>query len=163
MITAALPVASIVLAFNAPLQQPPRDFAKIDACQVVPGDVVARAIGGKLVSTAPTAAKSFSRCRYTILPAGGATPAGYLVWLQAASDFDELKSLADKPVSELTGLGDSAFLFRDDDGRFKIDVVKRGDLMFQATGATAESARKVADAVASHLWASKTPKKQALR
>lgn len=59
------------------------------------------------------------------------------------------------------------------DGRFKINVLKRGDLMFQASGESltvlleagpavprpadgtapsAASARKLADAVAAHLW-----------
>jgi hypothetical protein len=44
-------------------------------------------------------------------------------------------------------LGDAAYVFQDDDRRFKLNVLKRGDLMFQATADTRESARKVADTV----------------
>ncbi len=47
----------------------------------------------------------------------------------------------------MSGLGDSAYIYEDDDRRFKLNALKRGDLMFQATGDTQESARKVAEAV----------------
>lgn len=38
-------------------------------------------------------------------------------------------------------------MYQDDDRRFKLNVLKRGNLMFQATADTQESARKVAVAV----------------
>ena len=54
---------------------------------------------------------------------------------------------------------DGAYMFQGKgDGRFKINVLKRGDLMIQATGETAESARKVADAVVAHLWKTAPPR-----
>jgi hypothetical protein len=78
--------------------------------------------------------------------------------MQPPEDFEELKKSIEEPRTTLTGLGDGAYMFHDKgDGRFKINVLKRGDLMFQATGETAESARKVADAVVAQLWKAASP------
>ena len=53
----------------------------------------------------------------------------------------------------MTGLGDGAYMFQDKgDGRNKFRVLKRGDLMFEATGDSADAARKVAAVVVEHLW-----------
>jgi hypothetical protein len=157
MPTLTLPI--VMLVFSA-ATQPARDFATIDACRVVPGSVVAQALGGTLVKATPFATSTFSRCTYVIAAAGTKAQAGYAVWLQAAADFDELRQYSDRPLTDLTGLGERAYLFHDKgDGRFKINVVKRRDLMFQVTGDTADSARTVAAAVAAHLWPPKTPEK----
>ena len=45
------------------------------------------------------------------------------------------------------GCGDGAYMYQDEDRRFKLNVLKRGDMMFQATADTREAARKVADTV----------------
>ena len=138
-------------------QQPRRDYATLNVCEAVPGDVVTRALGGKLVQVRPFNDKAFSRCTYFIIPTGSAQQLGYVVWMQPAADFEELKKATEEKITVVTGLGDAAYSFQDKgDGRFKINVVKRGDLMFQATANTAESARKIADAVAAHVWR-KTP------
>jgi hypothetical protein len=134
-------------------QQPRRDYATLNACEAMPGDVVARALGGKLAEARPFMDKSFSRCTYFITPSGSDQRLGYVVWLQPAADFDELKKATEERITIVTGLGDAAYAFQDKgDGRFKMNVLKRGDLMFQATANTAESVRKIADAVAAHLW-----------
>jgi hypothetical protein len=73
--------------------------------------------------------------------------------MQQPEDFEDLKKFISDAITAVTGLGNGAYLFRDkSDGRFKIHVLKRGDLMFEATGDSAESARKVADAVVGQLW-----------
>jgi hypothetical protein len=69
------------------------------------------------------------------------------VWLQPAEDFDELKKHIEQPISAVSGLGDAAYVFRDDDRRVRLSVLKRGDLMFQATADAHESARTIADTV----------------
>jgi hypothetical protein len=133
--------------------QPGRDFATLNVCQLVPGEAIARALGGKLVEARPVPDKSVPRCRYFVLPAGSDSQRGYVVWMQQPQDFEELKKSISDPITVVSGLGDGAYLFRDKgDGRFKIHVLKRGDLMFEATGDSAESARKVADAVVGQLW-----------
>lgn len=130
-----------------------RDYRTLNVCQLVPGDHVARALGGKLSEQRPTYDTASSRCTYLIVPPGSAKPLGYVVWIQPAGDFQELKQFLDDPFTSVTGLGDDAYMFRDaGDGRFKINVLKRGDVMFQATGDSAATARQVADAVVSILW-----------
>lgn len=147
----------LVLASQAPGRsagpQQRRDYETFNVCQAMPGETIARAVGGKLAEARPFGDKSFSRCTYfVVLPATGQR-LGYVVWMQPPEDFEELKKSIEEPRTTLTGLGDGAYMFHDKgDGRFKINVLKRGDLMFQATGETAESARKVADAVVTHLW-----------
>jgi hypothetical protein len=137
---------------------PRRDYETFNVCQAVPGETIARALGGKLVQTRPFYDKSFSRCTYFVVPPGKDAQLGYVVWVQPPEDFEELKKHMEEPRTALKGLGDGAYMFRDKgDGRFKINVLKRGDLMFQATGESAESARKVADAAAARLWSLHLP------
>ena len=132
--------------------QSKRDHATLDVCQMIPGTVVAQALGATLSSTRPVMDKTFSRCTYLVTPSGGAKPLGYVVWVQPAADFQDLKQHIDSPITPIAGLGDGAYTFQDKgDGRFKINVLKRDDLMIQVTGESAASARKVADAVVAHL------------
>ena len=123
-----------------------RDYTKFNVCEFIPGDAIVRAVGAKLTRTHPTFDENWSRCAYYVTGADG-KPNGYVVWIQPAGDFEELKKYIDKPITPVSGLGDAAYVFQDDDGRFKMNVLKRGDLMFQATADTRESARKVADTV----------------
>jgi hypothetical protein len=143
-------VSSVASAGQSPAK--PRDLAALNPCELVPGSAIANAVGGKLLQATPFDGKSFTRCTYILERAPGGQRAGYVVYLQAAGDFEELKQYIEDPLTPLTGLGDGAYMFHDrGDGRFKINVLKKGDLMFQATGDSAESARKVADAVVKAL------------
>jgi hypothetical protein len=141
-------VLAAVAAFAVPVMvaRQTRDYTKLNVCEFIPGDAIARAVGAKLTQSRPTFDKNWSRCAYYVTDADG-KPNGYVVWIQSAEDFEELKKYIDKPITSVSGLGDAAYVFQDDDRRFKINVLKRGDLMFQATADTAESARKVADTV----------------
>lgn len=136
-----------------------RDYETFNVCQAMPGETIARALGGKLAEARPFGDKAFSRCTYFVVLAATGQRLGYVVWMQPPEDFEELKKSIEEPRTTLTGLGDAAYMFQDKgDGRFKINVLKRGDLMIQATGETAESARKVADAVVAHLWKTAPPR-----
>jgi hypothetical protein len=148
------PMIALLLLLAVPATaQPRRDFATLNVCQLVPGEAIARALGAKLVEARPVADQTLPRCRYSVLPAGSDSQRGYVVWIQQPEDFEELKKVISDPITTVSGLGDGAYLFRDKgDGRFKIHVLKRGDLMFEATGDSAASARKVADAVVAQLW-----------
>lgn len=133
--------------------QKPRDWTTVNVCQLVPGEAVAQAVSGKLTETRPFQDKVISRCTYLITLAATGKPAGYIVWMQPEANFEELKKYTASPLTPVAGLGDGAYIFQDKgDGRFKLRVLKRGDLMFEATGDSAESARKVADVVAAQLW-----------
>ena len=133
--------------------QPPRDWTTVNVCQIVPGEAVARAVAGTLNETRPFQDKVISRCTYLITLKATGKPAGYIVWMQPETNFEELKKYTESPLTPVPGLGDGAYIFQDKgDGRFKLRVLKRGDLMFEATGDSAESARKVADVVVAQLW-----------
>ena len=123
-----------------------RDYTKFNVCELIPGDAIAKAVGARLTQTRPTFDKNWSRCTYLVAGANG-KPNGYVVWIQPVEDFEELKKYNERPITPVSGLGDSAYVYQDDDRRFKLNVLKRGDLMFQATGDTQESARKVAEVV----------------
>ena len=158
---AVLAVTALLAAASNPTErpaaaQPRRDYATLNVCEAVPGEIIAHAVGGKLTSVRGTTDKSFSRCRYTVAMPGTDAPSGYVVWISPPEDFEDLKTSIEEPRTTLNGLGDGAYIYRDKgDGRFKVYVLKRGDLTFEATAESPESARKVADAVAAHLW--KTP------
>jgi hypothetical protein len=133
--------------------QTPRDWTTFNVCQLVPGDAVARAVAAKLNEARPFYDKTFSRCTYLVTITATNKPAGYGVWMSPEADFEELKQHTQSPLTPVTGLGDGAYMFQDKgDGRFKIRVLKRGDLMFEATGDSADAARKVAAVVVEHLW-----------
>ena len=137
-----------VAAFAVPVMfaRQTRDYTKFNVCEFIPGDAIARSVGAKLTQSRPTFDKNWSRCAYYVIDANG-KPNGYVVWIQPAEDFEELKKHIERPITPVSGLGDAAYVFQDDDRRFKLNVLKRGDLMFQATADTQESARKVADTV----------------
>ncbi len=126
-----------------------RDLKTMDVCQVVPGDAVASAVGGKLAEARPFTPKppTFTRCTYLVDVPGGAqtTRKGYALWFYAPSDFEELRKYTEGKVTDIPGLGDGAYIFQDPgDRRFKIRVLRRGDGTIEATADTADAARQVA-------------------
>jgi hypothetical protein len=130
------------------LAQAPRDYATYNVCEAVPGDAIARAVGGKLVTTRPTFDKNWSRCLYMVTTPGSDRQRGYVVWLGPAADFEDMKPHIEEPITPVSGLGDGAYIYRDKgDGRFKIYVLMRGQQTFETTGEASESVRKVAEAV----------------
>ena len=147
MTVAGFLIAAIAV-FTAPMMsaRQTRDYTKFNVCEFIPGDAIARAVGAKLTQSRPTFDKNWSRCAYSVTDGNG-KPTGYVVWIQPAEDFEELKKYIERPIAAVSGLGDAAYVFQDDDRRFKLNVLKRGDLMFQATADTQESARKVAETV----------------
>jgi hypothetical protein len=143
-------------AAGGPATQQSHDWTTFNVCQLVPGDAVARAVGARLNQAMPVYDKSFSRCIYRVTSTATNKPNGYVVWVDDEAMFEELKTVADVPLVPVAGLGDGAYIFQDKgDGRFKLRVLKRGDLMIEVTGDTAESARKVADVVVTYLWKKK--------
>jgi len=93
--------------------QPRRDYAALDVCEAVPGEIIAHAVGGKLTDVRGTTDKSFSRCRYTVAMPGTDKPSGSVVWISPPEDFEDLKKSIEEPRTTVTGLGDGAYIFRD--------------------------------------------------
>jgi hypothetical protein len=163
-VVASLLLVAMPLIATGPLQAaahagapPRRDWAKVDVCRMVPGEAIARALGARLVEARPFADKNWSRCTYIVAVAGSDARAGYTLYMQPAGEFEEMKAYIEEPIAPIAALGDAAYGFRDKgDGRYKIYVLKRDDLLFQATGESEATARKVAEAVVGVLW-KKTP------
>lgn len=117
------------------------------------GEVIAHQLDGCLGKAGPLADKNWSRCTYFVALPGSEAPKAYVLWLQPAEDYEELKAYIEEPIVPIAGLGDAAFGFQDKgDGRYKIYVLKRGDLSCQARGEAEAPARKVAEAAGGLLW-----------
>ena len=150
---AALTAASHQPHGDRATPQARRDYAALNVCEIVPGEAIARALGGTFAEARPFGDKSFSRCTYFVVPSGGGQRKGYVVYIQPAEDFESLKRYIEDPITPIDGLGDGAYMFHDTgDGRFKIHVLKRGDVTIEASGDSEASARQVAGAVVAVLW-----------
>jgi hypothetical protein len=142
-----IPIAAAALS-SFVAAQAPRDYAKYNVCEAVPGDAIARAVGGQIVTTRPTFDKNWSRCLYMVTTPGSDQQRGYTVWLAPPADFEDMKPYIEEKITPVPGLGDGAYIYRDKgDGRFKIYVLMRGQQTISTTGETTESARHVAEAV----------------
>ena len=127
-----------------------RDLKVLDVCRLVPGDAVAKAVGGALAEARPFFDKdgTLARCTYVVtLPGSGDTRQAYVIWIYPPADFEELKAFTEGKMTAVPGLGDGAYSFQDPgDGRFKVRVLKRGEVTIEATAVTADGARNVAEA-----------------
>ena len=159
----ALPVAlatvvgvSLSVSAGTARAQTGRDLKTIDVCRIVPGEAVAAAVGGKLAEARPFTPKppTFARCTYMVDVPGAAQAArkGFALWFYPPADFEELRKYTEGKVTDIPGLGDGAYGFQDPgDGRFKIRVLKRGDVAIEASADTADAARKVAGVAVARL------------
>jgi hypothetical protein len=133
----------------------PIDLATVDVCQRVPGEEVARAVGGKLVEVLPFrgSEQQRSRCRYSIAPATGQGARRiFVVWLMASSEFDALRRAQDNPTSAVPNLGDNAFIsFAPGGQHFDLCVLKRGVATIEVTGEERASAIRVGRVALAHL------------
>ena len=98
MIVAEFLIAAVA-AFAVPVMSAhqTRDYTTFDVCELIPGDAIARSVGAKLTQSRPTFDKDWSRCAYYVTDANG-KPSGYVVWIQPADDFEELKKHIEKPI-----------------------------------------------------------------
>lgn len=149
-------VLGSVLCAGAVGVQAQRDLKTIDVCKTVPGDAVAAALGGKLAEARPSSPKagSLPRCTYLVDVPGAGKPdrKGYVIWVYPPADFVELRRFTEGRITDIPGLGDGAYLFQDSsDGRFKIRVLRKGDVTIEATADTADAARRVASVAAASL------------
>lgn len=155
MCCVALALGSVLCAGTAGAQAG-RDLKTIDVCRVVPGETVAAAVGGKLAEVRPFNPNdgSMARCTYLVDLPGPEKPVrkGYAIWLFPPGDFVELRGFTESKMTDVSGLGDGAYIFQDSgDGRFKIRFLRKGDVTIEATGDTADAARKVAGVAAASL------------
>lgn len=134
---------ALLLLFGA---QPIDDPSAVDLCKRIPGTEVARLFGKELKQTIPFASKGeFSRCTYHVTnPGSSELVAGYSLWLESPSAYDEVLPYIDNILEKLTGFGDEAVLYTEDDGLSKLKLVVRNRFTLQATALDAESVKKLA-------------------
>jgi hypothetical protein len=134
---------------TATATQIPIDVRTVDVCALFPGEQVAAALGGRLVGTRPFQASdgTLRRCRYTVTPAGGKIGESdvYLIWVLPPDDFAGLRDAEDKPVTDVGGVGDAAFVtFHQDEGRAWLTVLVLGRATLQISGPREPDVRRVA-------------------
>ena len=72
MTVAGFLIAAVpVLAVPVMLAAQTRDYTKFNVCEFIPGDAIARSVGGKLTQSRPTFDKNWSRCAYYVTDANG--------------------------------------------------------------------------------------------
>jgi hypothetical protein len=133
--------------------QPVGDPSKVDLCQRVPGTEVARLFGKELKRTIPSASeREFSRCTYHVTNPGSSEPVvGYSLWLHGPENYDEVLPYTENVLEKLTGFGDEAILYREDDGLSKLRLVVRNRFTLQATAENVDSVKKLAKLALEHL------------
>jgi hypothetical protein len=126
-----------------------RDLASADVCKLIPGDAIAGAFGGTLVSAQPSGYGSDRSCTYSVKPAGGSFPKTYLIWLYPPDRYDSYKQM-ETHAEPVMGLGDDAYMTHDS-GMVQIHILKKGDVTIDARGNTEEEARTVAETALTKL------------
>ena len=113
-----------------------------DLCKSIPGDEIAKAIGGKIMET-----KSFDgRCVY-IVHFGQTDPPSraFVIYRHEASEYGALKDAMEGNIKTVKGIGDEAVgSFDSQSNRYWLLVVKRGKVTYQVSGDNEEFVRKVA-------------------
>lgn len=132
------------------------DFAALNVCELLPGDSIAAAVGGRIsdVRAFDSGASAAKRCRYTVFPADSSshTPSVFVVHLQSAADFDTLKILQEDPIEPLHGLGDDAFItYHSNTARYDLYVVKRERYLIEITGDDPAAIHKIAELALARL------------
>jgi hypothetical protein len=139
----------LVLLFGS---QSVGDPSKVDLCQRVPGTEVARLFGKELKRTVPFASeREFSRCTYQVANPGSSEVVGYSLWLHGPENYDEVLPYTENVLEKLTGFGDEAILYREDDGLSKLRLVVRNRFTLQATAQDVDSVKKLAKLALEHL------------
>ena len=113
-----------------------------DLCKIIPGDKVAKAIGGKIMET-----KSLDgRCVYIVGFGQTDLPnRAFVIYVHEAGEYDGLKDAMEGEIKPITGIGDEAVgSFDSQTNRYWLLVVKRGQVTYQVSGDNEDLVRKVA-------------------
>ena len=120
-----------------------------DLCKIIPGDEVAKAIGGKIMET-----KSFEgRCVY-IVGFGQTDPPSraFVIYQHDASDYEGLKDAMEGKIKPVKGIGDEAVVsFDSQSKRYWLLAVKRGQVAYQVSGDNEDLVRKIAMTTLEHI------------
>jgi len=139
-----------VIALFGPLSPKAHGQGKAaDLCKIIPGNNVAKAIGGNIMET-----KSLDgRCVY-IVGFGQTDPPSraFVIYQHEASEYHALKDAMEGKIKPIKGIGDEAVgSFDSQSNRYWLLVVKRGQVTYQVSGDNEDLVRKVAVAALKHL------------
>ncbi len=132
------------------------DLTTLDACSLVPGDEVARAVAATLQETRTFNSPDgdIARCVYIVAPLGGdgPEPRAIAVELEPPSNFVDVRPYVEEPTTDVPDLGDGAWTSRDPDtGRTRLWVLRRGVATLYLTGDDETELRMIAELVLSKL------------
>ena len=148
---------------DVPLQEKQSgfDISKINICEMVPDELVAKTLGAKIIKPAMSSDYgSIKGCTYIIDPAGTDNIENCIVWLNPPSTFtspeDELetaKGLGQEATAEnLEGMGDKAFVVHNKTEEQSIIFVLLKDKVNLQVGADHfGDAKKLAELILSKL------------
>jgi hypothetical protein len=139
-------MAAVLLA-GAAAAAPQTSFESVNVCERVPIDEVAAAVAGRALEARPINSKGLAsaRCIYG-LEIDGARRA-VVLWLNPATDYDDLRKSAAAPVAvrDLGPFSDEAFETTDaETKRVQLTARRRGAATVQVTADRSQWAQAVA-------------------
>ena len=113
-----------------------------DLCKIIPGNEVAKAVGGKIIETK----SAEGRCVYIVGFEQSDSPRrAFVIYQHEASDYEGLKDAMEGEIKPVKGIGDEAVVAIDSESnRYWLLVVKRGQVTYQVSGNNEKFVRKVA-------------------
>lgn len=151
-LTRAAVGASVVLGLAAGGSAQQSSYESLNVCEKVPAAELAAALAGRVLDAKPVNIKGFAaaRCVYGIEIGG--TRRAFVLWVNPAADFDELRKVSEPPVTVIKGIGDEAFATTDNDTkRTQLTARARGKVTVQVTSERLEWAQTVAKVALSKL------------
>lgn len=104
-------------------------------CSVVDGQQAAAALGGTFVGSKeiPNPPANQVHCTLNVKIEG--TEKVFVIWQMPAEDYADLKSFEEDPVTDVTGVGDKAFItFHPNEQRYDMAAAKAGKFTVEVTG-----------------------------
>jgi len=123
----------VAIMLFGPLSAKARGQEKVgDLCKIIPGNEVAKAVGGKIIETK----SAEGRCVYIVDFEQSDSPRrAFVIYQQEASDYEGLKDAMDGEIKHVKGIGDEAVGALDSESnRYWLLVVKRGQVTYQVSG-----------------------------
>lgn len=104
-------------------------------CSVVNGEQAASALGGTFIGSKEIADPPPNQVHCTLNVKIAGAEKVFVIWQMPAEDYDELKSFEEDPVTDVSGVGDKAFItFHPDNMRYDMAAAKAGKFLIEVTG-----------------------------
>lgn len=119
-------------------------------CPVVDGQQAASALGGTYVDSKEIANPPANQVHCTLTVDIGGASKVFVIWQMPAEDFDDLKAAEEDPKTDVSGVGEKAYItFHPDTQRYDMAAAKMGKFTVQVTGDDEEQVKKVVSLIIS--------------